>query len=83
MYEATKAFLQIIIYKSEKMYLRFLRRFKNGKLIIMQMKILPFGIVSAPVILVETIIDTYVMIITIRKELDIFFSTIKDDNIRF
>ena len=54
-----KAFLQIIIDERDRKYLRFLWSHPDGKIMIMQMKVLPFGIVCAPAVLtkvVETII---------------------------
>nr|XP_027201522.1 uncharacterized protein LOC113795533 [Dermatophagoides pteronyssinus] len=50
-----KAFLQIVIKENDRKYLRFLWKKRDGDLVIMQMVVLPFGVVSAPAILTQVI----------------------------
>ncbi|KAI2800105.1 hypothetical protein BLOT_014012, partial [Blomia tropicalis] len=50
-----QAFLQIIIKKEDRSFLRFLWKNKEGQLIIMQMIVLPFGVICAPAILTQVV----------------------------
>ena len=50
-----KAFLQIVIDESDRQYLRFLWKDRNDQLMIMQMIVLPFGVISAPAILTQVV----------------------------
>ncbi|KAI2801953.1 hypothetical protein BLOT_009774 [Blomia tropicalis] len=78
MADLQQAFLQIIIRKEDRRFLRFIWRKKNGQIVFMQMVVLPFGVISAPAILTETI-QLIVKGMTARTQSIVKNSTYMDD----